>query len=185
MVKNSLLQIVCSAYIFVYCKINTQLNTDSHNLNVVWWNLAWARDWGEACHCSSDCDTCLVWPAKLLSVSPSRFTSQCRRGTCSLSMRSTASLFSPLTVTLQYFSIPITRTVGDPLLLTALPATQVWLHVREQPHYAHNYTLLPTLLCQPFLLIHDPQKLRLQMCIHSSFIHSVMYRTWMHLHLQV
>lgn len=108
----------------------------------------------------------LLGQQKLLSFSPSHFISRCGRGTCSLSMRSTASLFSPLTVTLQYFSIPITGTVGDPLLLTVLPATQVWLHVREQSHYGHNYTLLLTLLCQPFLLIHDPQKLLLYIFVH-------------------
>lgn len=142
-----------------------RLNIDSHILNVVWWNLAYAGDWGDACHCSSGCDTCLVGSAKLLSVSPSHFISQRGSATCSVSMRSTASLFSPLTVTLQYFSIPITGTVGDPLLLTVLPATQVWLHVREQSHYGHSYTLL-TLQCQPSLLIHDPQKLLLYMCLH-------------------
>lgn len=122
-------------------------------------NLAYARDGADACHLFLSLWHLCCWASKArLCLPPSHFISHCARGTCSLSMRSTASLFSPLTVTLQYFSIPITGTVGDPLFLSVLPATQVWLHVKEQSHYGHNYTLLLTWLCQPFLLIHDPLK---------------------------
>lgn len=101
-----------------------------------------------------------------LCLPPTHFSSQCGRETCSLSMHSTASLFSPLKATLQYFSILITGTVGDPLLLAVLPAAQVWLHVSEQSRYDNNYTLLLTLLCQPSLLIHDLMKPLSYMSMH-------------------
>lgn len=54
------------------------LNTGIHILNEVWWNIACAGDWGDACHCSSDCDTFLVGLTKLLRLHPSRYISQCR-----------------------------------------------------------------------------------------------------------
>lgn len=136
-----------------------QVNIDSHTLNAVWWKprLCW-RLRRRVSLLLSLWHLCYCWASKAGLCLPPRTLSRCARGTCSLSMRSTASLFSPLTVTLQYFSIPITGAVGDPLFLTVLPATQVWLRVREQSHYGHNYTLLLTWLCQPFLLIHGLQK---------------------------
>lgn len=97
---------------------------------------------------------CLHPPLRLL-LPPSHFISQRRSATCSVPMRSTASLFSALTVTLQYFSIPITGGLWGILLLlfllAVLPATQVWLHVRERSHHSHSYTFLGR-LGQPFLI---------------------------------
>lgn len=48
-----------------------RLNIDSCILNVVWWNLACAGDWGDVCHCSSRLWHMSCWgQAKLLSVQP-------------------------------------------------------------------------------------------------------------------
>lgn len=112
-----------------------QSNIDIHSLNVACRNLARAVDRGDACHCSLGCDmSCwagkapLCLPPLALSHSAGKehaFFLYAPQPSCSL---------------LQYFSIPISGTVGDRLLFTVLPATQVWLHVREQCHYVATIT---------------------------------------------
>lgn len=96
-----------AVHIFAHCKTKqyTRLNIDSQILNGVWWNLAGAGDWGDCASLFLRLWHMSCWAGGApLSISPSppppppppppsRFISQRGRGTCSLSMRSTASLF--------------------------------------------------------------------------------------------
>ena len=131
---------------------------------------------GIARHCSSGCDTCLVGLAELPSPSPpptsppppSRFISQRGRGTCSLSMRSTASLFLSSHCITAVFQHTNNRDCGgsSPLQRCCQP---------PRCDYMSGNTLtmatitlpFPTSQCQPLLINPwGPQKLPWYMRIH-------------------
>lgn len=87
-------------------------------------------------------------------LTPLHFISRQQSATCPVSMRSTASLFcSPLTVTLQYFGIPIA--VGDLLLPpAACAASHPGVTACQGTTTVPSFRLLPANF---FSLIGDPR----------------------------
>lgn len=123
---------------------------------------------GIARHCSSGCDTCLVGLAELPSPSPPPHHHHPRLHhllALSHSAGEEHALFlcapqppcsCPLTVSLQYFSIPITGTVGDPLPFN-VAASHPGVTTCQGTLSLWPQLLSPSRLrnANPFLLIHE------------------------------